>query len=328
MKKIGVVEGYYGKSSNFDDRKKIIESLNRYDLNFYLYAPKEDPFLRSHIDIEYTKEWLTAFRDFVDFSKDHSVDVGVGLAPVKTADTADLKEKIKVFEEQGIGSFSILFDDIEEGFCFEKQLEIFNDVKTSFAEISFDFCPTVYSTELINKDRKHNDYYNDFINHFPKSSNFFWTGDKVISLEMNKDSQSSLSDFNNENIFIWDNYFTTDSCPKNINLSFCDHLSFEFLGSKECYLINLTGMPRTDKLIVELFGSFKQGEKDCFEKILLRHGVDERFLDLMHVLNPNSKNKLHDKDKHKIHEIMFSWFHPLKNEWYPYLHNLKKGENL
>ena len=173
MKKIGVVEGYYGKSSNFDDRKKIIESLNRYDLNSYLYAPKEDPFLRSHIDIEYTKEWLTAFRDFVDFSKDHSVNVGVGLAPVKTADTADLKEKIKVFEEQGIGSFSILFDDIEEGFCFEKQLEIFNDVKTSFAEISFDFCPTVYSTELINKDRKHNDYFNDFINHFPKSSNFF-----------------------------------------------------------------------------------------------------------------------------------------------------------
>ena len=87
MKKIGVVEGYYGKSSNFDDRKKIIESLNRYDLNSYLYAPKEDPFLRSHIDIEYTKEWLTAFRDFVDFSKDHSVNVGVGLAPVKTADT-------------------------------------------------------------------------------------------------------------------------------------------------------------------------------------------------------------------------------------------------
>ena len=65
-------------------------------------------------------------------------------------------------------------------------------------------------------------------------------------------------------------------------------------------------MPRTDKLIVELFGSFKQGEKDCFEKILLRHGVDERFLDLMHALNPNSKNKLHDKDKHKIHEIMFT----------------------
>ena len=33
MKKIGVVEGYYGKSSNFDDRKKIIEEININNIN-------------------------------------------------------------------------------------------------------------------------------------------------------------------------------------------------------------------------------------------------------------------------------------------------------
>ena len=32
MKKIGVVEGYYGDISKFEDRKKIIESLNKYNL--------------------------------------------------------------------------------------------------------------------------------------------------------------------------------------------------------------------------------------------------------------------------------------------------------
>ena len=328
MKKIGVVEGYYGEISKFDDRKKIIESLNKYNLNFYLYAAKEDPFLRSHLDIEYTKEWLSAFRSFVNFSTDLSVEIGVGLAPVKTAYLSGLKEKIKIFSEQGVKSISILFDDIEGGFCFEKKLEIFNDVKTSFSVISFDFCPTVYATELIDKDKNHNEYFNDFMKYFPKSNNFFWTGDKVISLEMSENCQSSLFGFNNENIYIWDNYFTIDSCPKNINLSFCDHLSYEFISSKNCYLINLTGMPRTDKLLVELFGAFKEGERDSFETILLRHGVDERLLDLIHLLNPNSKKKLQDKDRHKIHEIMFTWFHPLKNEWYPYLHNLKKGENL
>ena len=97
MKKIGVVEGYYGEISKFDDRKKIIESLNKYNLNFYLYAPKEDPFLRSHLDIEYTKEWLSAFRSFVNFSTDLSVDIGVGLSLVKTAHLSGLKEKIKIF---------------------------------------------------------------------------------------------------------------------------------------------------------------------------------------------------------------------------------------
>ena len=44
-------------------------------------------------------------------------------------------------------------------------------------------------------------------------------------------------------------------------------------------------------------------------------------MDLWHHL----KEILHIKeyDKEKLHKIIFSWFHPLKNEWYPYLHNLK-----
>ena len=137
MKKIGVVEGYYGKSSNFDDRKKIIESLNSHDLNFYLYAPKEDPFLRSHIDIEYTKEWLTAFCDFVDFSKDHSVNVGVGLAPVKTADTADLKEKIKVpdLTESAVYKLRKHVEQIDDG--SEEDEEVGDDFESLYkGEIS------------------------------------------------------------------------------------------------------------------------------------------------------------------------------------------------
>ena len=36
-------------------------------------------------------------------------------------------------------------------------------------------------------------------------------------------------------------------------------------------------MPRTDKLLVELFGSFKQGEKDCFETILQDMGSMKDF---------------------------------------------------
>jgi len=35
---------------------------------------------------------------------------------------------------------------------------------------------------------------------------------------------------------------------------------------------------------------------------------------------------LSERDKKKLHNIMYSWFHPIKNEWYPYLHNLKNWE--
>ena len=44
MKKLGIVEGFYGGSLNFHDRNSIVELLSKNSLNYYLYAPKEDPF--------------------------------------------------------------------------------------------------------------------------------------------------------------------------------------------------------------------------------------------------------------------------------------------
>ena len=55
MKKLGVVEGFYGSLMSFSQRNSIIESLSNNNLNFYLYAPKEDPFIRKHIDLDHSK---------------------------------------------------------------------------------------------------------------------------------------------------------------------------------------------------------------------------------------------------------------------------------
>ena len=47
------------------------------------------------------------------------------------------------------------------------------------------------------------------------------------------------------------------------------------------------------------------------------------LIDMKDLFNPAVDINLSEKEMNKIHNIMFSWFHPLKNEWYPYLHNLK-----
>ena len=39
---IGYIEGYYGKLLSWENRKLIIESLIKNNLNTYFYAPKED----------------------------------------------------------------------------------------------------------------------------------------------------------------------------------------------------------------------------------------------------------------------------------------------
>jgi len=326
MRRIGIVEGYYGKIPTFEQRKKIISSLSESNLNFYLYAPKEDPFLRSHIDIDHTENWLKDFDDFLEFSKKMDVEVGLGLAPIKKNNLEALKKKVKNFSDLGIKFFSILFDDIEENFSFFDQIEIYKVIKDEFPNLYFDFCPTVYAAELIDKNLAHQEYFKEFIEHFPRHEDFFWTGQRVIRTKINSSSQEQLQNFSNSNIAIWDNYFTVDSCPKKLNFSFFDHLEHEFISSKNCYLVNLTGMPRTDNLIVDMLGSFYAQKETSYEEILLKHGVDERLIEQISLFNPKVKVNLKKEDKDKIHKIMFTWFHPLKNEWYPYLHNLKNWE--
>ena len=224
MKNLGIVEGFYGESLDFDDRNSIIKLLSENNLNYYLYAPKEDPFLRNHLDLEPTPEWQNAFKDFVDLSNESNVTIGVGLAPINKKHTADLAKKIELFMNLGVSSFSLLFDDIEQEFSLSEQLELFKQTKTKFNDINLNFCPTVYCSELITKDQNHEDYFNEFCSIFPKDEKFFWTGKKVISRNINKDCEKVLESFDSSNICIWDNYFTNDSSPKTLNLTFCDHI--------------------------------------------------------------------------------------------------------
>ncbi len=326
MKNLGIVEGFYGESLDFDDRNSIIKLLSENNLNYYLYAPKEDPFLRNHLDLEPTPEWQNAFKDFVDLSNESNVTIGVGLAPINKKHTADLAKKIELFMNLGVSSFSLLFDDIEQEFSLAEQLELFEQTKTKFNGINLNFCPTVYCSELITKDQNHEDYFNEFCSIFPKDEKFFWTGKKVISRNINKDCEKVLESFDSSNICIWDNYFTNDSSPKTLNLTFCDHIDQELALNKKTYLVNLTGMRRTNLLIVDIFGAFLSNSETKFEDILKKHGVDDNLIKIIKIFDPNQKIRLSEEEKKKLHDITFSWFHPLKNEWYPYLNNLRKGE--
>ena len=326
MKKLGVVEGFYGESLSFDDRHSIVQLLSKNNLNYYLYAPKEDPFLRNHLDLEPTPEWQNLFKDFVNFSSKHNVTIGVGLAPIDKKHAGELTNKIKLFVDLGINNFSLLFDDIDQEFSLAEQLDIFHETKNNFIDISIDFCPTVYCSELIEKDKNHQDYFTEFCNTFPKNEKFFWTGEKVISQHINEDSEKVLEGFAKQNICIWDNYFTVDSSPERLNLTFCNHIDRDLLENKNTYLINLTGMPRTDLLLVDIFGAFLSNSGIDFVDILTKHGVENKLVELIKIFDPAQKIRLSEEEKKKLHDITFSWFHPLKNEWYPYLNKLRKGE--
>ena len=111
MKNLGIVEGFYGESLDFDDRNSIIKLLSENNLNYYLYAPKEDPFLRNHLDLEPTPEWQNSFKDFVDLSKlSESQLYGISKTPAaalgsvrKKPTENDIEHLVSIFEKQKFG---------------------------------------------------------------------------------------------------------------------------------------------------------------------------------------------------------------------------------
>ena len=322
MKKLGVVEGFYGSLMSFSQRNSIVESLSNNNLNFYLYAPKEDPIIRKHIDLDHSKEWEEQFQNFCHNANEKHIQISVGLCP-KTNDYGSLANKINKFKSLGCNHFAILFDDTED-YDLKSQLDIFNRVETEFLDSEIIFCPSIYTSELIDQNQNTKEYFASFKNNFPQDKTFIWTGPKVISEELNDEVDKDLEDMDNSNIAVWDNYFTVDSCPELLNYSYFDHLDIQYLKKKEMYFINLTGMLYTDSLIINTFGHFINGKTISFEELLKENKLDKNLIELIHLFNPKNKLKITDSENIKIKKILQEWFSPLKNEWYPYLHYLKK----
>ena len=55
----GYIEGYYGKLLNWEDRKLIINSLQKNNMNTYFYAPKEDMYHRLNWRKKYNENFST-----------------------------------------------------------------------------------------------------------------------------------------------------------------------------------------------------------------------------------------------------------------------------
>ena len=78
---IGYIEGYYGKLLSWDNRKLIVNSLKKNNMNTYFYAPKEDKKHRLNWREQYNSNWRSYFREFTNFSNINNINVIAGIAP-------------------------------------------------------------------------------------------------------------------------------------------------------------------------------------------------------------------------------------------------------
>lgn len=219
---LGLIEGFFGPDWPPADRLAFAPFLKKNDFQFYLYAPKRDPYLRKKWREAWSAEYRAKLAGYSKHFRSHQVQFGVGLSPFelhtlpKPEGKALLREKLSQLEEAGLDWLGLFFDDmpVHEGLG-EAQLEAIEIVREA-TRARIVFCPSFYSPDPILEKvfGKRPEKYFDAIRLAPAGIDFAWTGPKVISEEITPQHLAETAELLGRKPFLWDNLFANDG-PRN-----------------------------------------------------------------------------------------------------------------
>lgn len=219
---LGLIEGFFGPPWPERERLAMAPFLRDQSFDFYLYAPKADPYLRKKWREPWSPEYKQKLRTYSAHFRQHNVKFGVGLSPFELHKMSpaeakqSLKEKLGNLEEAGLDVLGLFFDDfpVHEGLA-QKQLEAI-DIVRSHTSARIIFCPSFYSPDPILEKvfGKRPERYFEEIRTAPKEIEFAWTGPKVIPDEIPPEHLEETAELLGRKPFLWDNLFANDG-PRN-----------------------------------------------------------------------------------------------------------------
>ena len=351
----GYVEGYYGKLLSWTERCDLVKCLSSLQLNTYCYAPKEDTYHRLQWREPYGSDWHQSFSQFCTLARNHDVSVVAGIAPGldfnhkdSTPDFNQLNSKASKFLDDGATEVLVLWDDIEatstdhlgnlsEGAA---HAQIVNQLAVQLGRPLWTV-PRVYAAEIENN----NGYLEDFFTTLEPQHTVLLCGNAVVASSISVPdlcelSRSTISADNKlkHRTIVWDNFYANDYCPRRLFMG-------PWTGREAIsdYLINPTGMPYTDQLLLDIASSTHTSHNTCTEwtAALMRHGVPESFNSLApYFSKPFFGDRAITADERDldltiptaaaksavegaIEECLWKWKSPLAREWYPFIFGLK-----
>ncbi|XP_013869450.1 protein O-GlcNAcase [Austrofundulus limnaeus] len=231
----GVVEGFYGRPWTMEQRTELFQREQKWGLNTYLYAPKDDYKHRTYWRELYSAEEAEQLIALISAAKQHNVDFIYAISPglditfSNPKEVSALKRKLDQVKEFGCSSFSLLFDDIETEMCAadkeafssfaHAQVAVTNEVYLHLGQPeAFLFCPTDYCAAFCSPSVSQSSYLNTVGEKLLPGIDILWTGPKVVSHRISVESIEEVSSVLKRAPVIWDNLQANDYDPQRLFL--------------------------------------------------------------------------------------------------------------
>uniref|UniRef100_A0A8C4VU96 Protein O-GlcNAcase n=3 Tax=Gopherus evgoodei TaxID=1825980 RepID=A0A8C4VU96_9SAUR len=231
----GVVEGFYGRPWVMEQRKELFRRLQKWGLNTYLYAPKDDykhrMFWREMYSVEEAEQLMTLISAAQEYEIEfiYAISPGLDITFSNPKEVSTLKRKLDQVSQFGCRSFALLFDDIDHNMCAadkevfssfaHAQVSITNEIYQYLGEPdTFLFCPTEYCGTFCYPNVAQSPYLRTVGEKLLPGIEVLWTGPKVVSKDIPVESIEEVSKIIRRAPVIWDNIHANDYDQKRLFL--------------------------------------------------------------------------------------------------------------
>uniref|UniRef100_A0A8C0BZH1 Protein O-GlcNAcase n=1 Tax=Buteo japonicus TaxID=224669 RepID=A0A8C0BZH1_9AVES len=218
-----------------EQRKELFRRLQKWGLNTYLYAPKDDykhrMFWREMYSVEEAEQLMT----LISAAREHEIEFIYAISPglditfSNPKEVSTLKRKLDQVSQFGCRSFALLFDDIDHNMCAadkevfssfaHAQVSITNEIYQYLGEPdTFLFCPTEYCGTFCYPNVAQSPYLRTVGEKLLPGIEVLWTGPKVVSKDIPVESIEEVSKIIRRAPVIWDNIHANDYDQKRLFL--------------------------------------------------------------------------------------------------------------
>ena len=224
-----MIEGFYGRSWSWESRETYADFLMSNGFDFYIYAPKDDTYLRRRWRDSWPDNQMKRLMHLAAVYTDSEVSWGIGLSPYEIHLSYDgeakqaLRQKMEAINRLDPDILCVLLDDMKGDVpgLAETQAEVFNQIADLSTARRFILCPTYYSFDPILEKvfgTMPEGYWDTLGRLIDPAVDFFWTGPQVCSIEYPEAHLTAVTDQLGRKPFIWDNYPVNDSEKRSKHL--------------------------------------------------------------------------------------------------------------